>query len=221
MAVPFKIPKRKQPSEADNMHMQSPLSRLRDTSSPFETSWCNGSSNGKRPEQVGSLNGHIPRAGKQSTPNRLLLRDVCEARLGPGQSDKWTSSQSTGFQRPAQTPEHHPPSRTPHIQSSPVTSSSTHKAEQRLPAASPPCFKNGWRPKRASDTLCRDKNQETGCVSPLLKTRRAEFSGQCHTHTTHHTERESVCVFEYVCVCVFEDVCVSSRALKVLTRKRP
>ncbi|XP_036807776.1 sentrin-specific protease 7-like isoform X1 [Oncorhynchus mykiss] len=177
MAVPFKIPKRKQPSEADNMHMQSPLSRLRDTSSPFETSWCNGSSNGKRPEQVGSLNGHIPRAGKQSTPNRLLLRDVCEARLGPGQSDKWTSSQSTGFQRPAQTPEHHPPSRTPHIQSSPVTSSSTHKAEQRLPAASPPCFKNGWRPKRASDTLCRDKNQETGCVSPLLKTRRAEFSG--------------------------------------------
>ncbi|XP_070969026.1 sentrin-specific protease 7-like isoform X2 [Oncorhynchus clarkii lewisi] len=178
MAVPFKIPKRKQPSEADNMHMQSPLSRLRDTSSPFETSWCNGSSNGKRPEQVGSLNGHIPRAGKQSTPNRLILRDVCEARLGPGQSDKWTSSQSTGFQRPAQTPEHHPPSRIPHIQSSPVTSSSTHKAEQRLPAASPPCFKNGWRPKRASDTLCRDKNQETGCVSPLLKTRRAEFSGE-------------------------------------------
>uniref|UniRef100_A0A8L0DM63 SUMO specific peptidase 7b n=2 Tax=Oncorhynchus mykiss TaxID=8022 RepID=A0A8L0DM63_ONCMY len=222
MAVPYKIPKRKQPSEADNMHMQSPLSRLRDTSSPFETSWCNGSSNGKRPEQVGSLNGHIPRAGKQSTPNRLVLRDVCEARLGPGQSDKWTSSQSTGFQRPAQTPEHHPvasqrgnspehskwrethmpstlrrsPARCqlavngttkkqteslthkkpPHIQSSPVTSS-THKAEQRLPAASPPCFKNGWRPKRASDTLCRDKNQETGCVSPLLKTRRAEFSG--------------------------------------------
>ncbi|XP_055772216.1 sentrin-specific protease 7-like isoform X1 [Salvelinus fontinalis] len=195
MAVPFKIPKRKQPSEADNMHMLSPLSRLRDTSSPFETSWCNGSSNGKRPEQVGSLNGHIPRAGKQS--------------------------QSTGFQRPAQTPEHHPvasqrgnspehskwrethmpstlwrsPPRCqlavngtprkqteslthknpPHIQSSPVTSS-THKAEQRLPAASPPCFKNGWRPKRASDTLCRDKNQETGCVSPLLKTPRAEFS---------------------------------------------
>nr|XP_046179550.1 sentrin-specific protease 7-like isoform X2 [Oncorhynchus gorbuscha] len=177
MAVPFKIPKRKQPSEADNMHMQSPLSRLRDTSSPFETSWCNGSSNGKRPEQVGSLNGHIPRAGKQSTPNRLVLRDVCGARLGPGQLDKWTSSQSTGFQRPAQTPEHHPPSRTSHIQLSPVTSSSTHKAEQRLPAASPPCFKNGWRPKRASDTLCRDKNQETGCVSPLLKTRRAEFSG--------------------------------------------
>ncbi|XP_031679812.1 sentrin-specific protease 7 isoform X2 [Oncorhynchus kisutch] len=222
MAVPFKIPKRKQPSEADNMHMQSPLSRLRDTSSPFETSWCNGSSNGKTPEQVGSLNGHIPRAGKQSTPNRLVLRDVCEARLGPGQSDKWTSSQSTGFQRPAQTPEHHPvasqrwnspehskwrethmpstlrrsPTRCqlavngtprkqteslthkkpPHIQSSPVTSS-THKAEQRLLAASPPCFKNGWRPKRASDTLCRDKNQETGCVSPLLKTRRAEFSG--------------------------------------------
>ncbi|XP_024261817.2 sentrin-specific protease 7-like isoform X2 [Oncorhynchus tshawytscha] len=177
MAVPFKIPKRKQPSEADNMHMQSPLSRLRDTSSLFETSWCNGSSNGKRPEQVGSLNGHIPRAGKQSTPNRLVLRDVCEARLGPGQLDKWTSSQSTGFQRPAQTPEHHPPSRTPHIQLSPLTSSSTHKAEQRLPAASPPCFKNGWRPKRASDTLCRDKNQETWCVSPLLKTRRAEFSG--------------------------------------------
>ncbi|XP_055786164.1 sentrin-specific protease 7-like isoform X3 [Salvelinus fontinalis] len=195
MAVPFKIPKRKQPSEADNMHMLSPLSRLRDTSSPFETSWCNGSSNGKRPEQVGSLNGHIPRAGKQS--------------------------QSTGFQRPAQTPEHRPvasqrgnspehskwretpmpntlwrsPPRCqlavngtprkqteslthknpPHIQSSPVTSS-THKAEQRLPAASPPCFKNGWRPKRASDTLCRDKNQGTGCVSPLLKTPRAEFS---------------------------------------------
>ncbi|XP_052354872.1 uncharacterized protein LOC118370303 [Oncorhynchus keta] len=187
-----------------------------------KTSWCNGSSNGKMPEQVGSLNGHIPRAGKQSTPNRLVLRDVCGARLGPGQSDKWTSSQSTGFQRPAQTPKHHPvasqrgnspehskwrethmpstlrrsPARCqlavngtprkqteslthkkpPHIQSSPVTSS-THKAEQRLPAASPPCFKNGWRPKRASDTLCRDKNQETGCVSPLLKTRRAEFSG--------------------------------------------
>ncbi|XP_031648765.1 sentrin-specific protease 7 isoform X2 [Oncorhynchus kisutch] len=177
MAVPFKIPKRKQPSEADNMHMQSPLSRLRDTSSPFETSWCNGSSNGKRPEQVGSLNGHIPRAGKQSTPNWLVLRDVCEGHLGPGQLDKWTSSQSTGFLRPAQTPEHHPPSRTPHIQLSPVTSSSTHKAGQRLPAASPPCFKNGWRPKRASDTLCRDKNQETWCVSPLLKMCRAEFSG--------------------------------------------
>ncbi|XP_029612984.1 sentrin-specific protease 7 isoform X1 [Salmo trutta] len=195
MAVPFKIPKRKQPTEADNMHMQSPLSRLQDTSSPFETSWCNGSSNGKRPEQDSSLNGHISRAGKQS--------------------------QSTGFQRPAQTPEHRPvasqrgnspdhskwrethmPStlwrssprcqlavngtprkqteslthkKPPHIQSSPVTSS-THKAQQRLPAASPPCFKNGWRPKRASDTLCRDKNQETGCVSPLLKTQRAEFS---------------------------------------------
>uniref|UniRef100_A0A4W5QNS9 Uncharacterized protein n=1 Tax=Hucho hucho TaxID=62062 RepID=A0A4W5QNS9_9TELE len=221
MAVTFKIPKRKQPSEADNMHMQSPLSRLQDTSSPFETSWCNGSSNGKRPEQVGSLNGHISRAGKESAPNRLLLRDVCEARLGPGQSDKGNSSQSTGFQRPAQTPEHHPfasqrgnspehnkwrethmPStlrrspphcqltvnrtprkqteslnhkKPPHIQSSPVTSS-THKAEQILPAASAPCFKNGWRPKRASDTLCRDKNQETVCVSPLLKTRRAEFS---------------------------------------------
>eukprot|EP00063_Salmo_salar_P031431 XP_014006266.1 PREDICTED: sentrin-specific protease 7-like isoform X3 [Salmo salar] len=99
MAVPFKIPKRKQPPEADNMHMQSPLSRLQDTSSPFETSWCNGSSNGKRPEQDGSLNGHISRAGKQR-----------------------------------------------------------------------------WRPKRASDTLCRDNNQETGCVSPLLKTQRAEFS---------------------------------------------
>ncbi|XP_029612989.1 sentrin-specific protease 7 isoform X5 [Salmo trutta] len=99
MAVPFKIPKRKQPTEADNMHMQSPLSRLQDTSSPFETSWCNGSSNGKRPEQDSSLNGHISRAGKQR-----------------------------------------------------------------------------WRPKRASDTLCRDKNQETGCVSPLLKTQRAEFS---------------------------------------------
>uniref|UniRef100_A0A4W5RIK0 SUMO specific peptidase 7b n=1 Tax=Hucho hucho TaxID=62062 RepID=A0A4W5RIK0_9TELE len=202
-------------------HSHHPWDEAQTRQSSPQTSWCNGSSNGKRPEQVGSLNGHISRAGKQSTLNRLLLRDVCEARLGPGQSDKRNSSQSIGFQRPAQTPEHHPfasqrgnspehsnwrethmPStlrrspprcqltvngtprkqteslthkKPPHIQSSPVTSS-THKAKQRLPTASSPCFKNGWRPKRASDTLCRDKNQETGCVSPLLKTRRAEFS---------------------------------------------
>ncbi|KAK6325504.1 hypothetical protein J4Q44_G00048460 [Coregonus suidteri] len=216
MAAPFKIPKRKQPPEADSMHMQSPLSRVQDTSRPFETSWCNGSSNGKKPEQVGSLNGHISRAGKVSAHNRLVLRDVCKAGLGPSHPDKGNSSQSTGFQRPAQTPEHRPVTsqrgdssehskwreahrsstlwrspprfqlavnRTPRKQmeslthekpphlSSPVAS--VHKAEQRLPAASPSCLKNGWRPKRASDTLCRDKNQ----ASPLLKMRRAEFTG--------------------------------------------
>ncbi|XP_045072588.1 sentrin-specific protease 7b isoform X2 [Coregonus clupeaformis] len=216
MAAPFKIPKRKQPPEADSMHMQSPLSRVQDTSRPFETSWCNGSSNGKKPEQVGSLNGHISRAGKVSAHNRLVLRDVCKARLGPSHPDKGNSSQSTGFQRPAQTPEHRPVTsqrgdssehskwreahrsstlwrspprfqlavnRTPRKQmeslthekpphlSSPVAS--THEAEQRLPAASPSCLKNGWRPKRASDALCRDKNQ----ASPLLKMRRAEFTG--------------------------------------------
>ncbi|KAJ8004082.1 hypothetical protein DPEC_G00155090 [Dallia pectoralis] len=143
MATPFKIPKRKQPTEADSLHMQSPLSRLQDPVGPFESSWCNRSSNGTRPEQVGSLNGHISRAMKEST-----LRDVCKVRLGPGHPGNGSSSQSTAFQRPGQAP------------------SSSHQLAES----------DRWRPKRASDTLCRDENQQTGCVPTALKTCRADVS---------------------------------------------
>ncbi|CAB1327696.1 unnamed protein product [Coregonus sp. 'balchen'] len=189
MAAPFKIPKRKQPPEADSMHMQSPLSRVQDTSRPFETSWCNGSSNGKKPEQVGSLNGHISRAGKVSAHNRLVLRDVCKARLGPSHPDKGNSSQSTGFQRPAQTPEHRPVTsqrgdssehskwreahRSSTLWRSPprfqlAVNRTPRKQMESLTHEKPPHLSS----PRASDTLCRDKNQ----ASPLLKMRRAEFT---------------------------------------------
>ncbi|KAL1022090.1 hypothetical protein UPYG_G00022070 [Umbra pygmaea] len=179
MSVPFKIPKRKQPPEADSVHMQSPLSRLQESiNSPFKVSWHNGSSHGKKPEQVGSLNGHISRAGKETT-----YGDSCKGRLGPGHPVKWNSIQSTDFQRPGRT------STSSHGGHSPQHSQ---RRGPHLPSTlntSPPCFQltvNGttkketeslkckseqqlvWRPKRASDTLCQDKNQQTGSVSPPL-----------------------------------------------------
>ncbi|XP_010898691.2 sentrin-specific protease 7b isoform X2 [Esox lucius] len=203
MATPFKVPKRKQPTKADRLHMQSPLSRVQDSIGPFKTSWYNRSSNGTRPEQFGSLNGHISRAGKDSA-----LLDVCKVRLGPGHPGNGNSSQSTAFQRRGQTPvsslrgpsSEHNQWRGPHLSNtlkpspprcqpkvnglskkptesptckgpvnmltSPVTSQSVQKAEPQL----------RWRPKRASDTLCQDENQQAGCVSPPFKTSRAEFS---------------------------------------------
>ncbi|XP_046886299.1 sentrin-specific protease 7b [Hypomesus transpacificus] len=155
MAAPFKIPKKKQ-SEGDNMQMLSPLSRIQDANSHFKTSnWS--SYNGVQHDKSHPVNGHSSRADNRSTPNKPTFREVVRARLEIHHPMRSKSSQPTAYQKSGQarqdpgshrgdTPEH-----------------SKLKTQQ---------LQKTWRPKRASDRLCRDENQETGCVSPQRKTHR-------------------------------------------------
>nr|XP_055074050.1 sentrin-specific protease 7b isoform X2 [Misgurnus anguillicaudatus] len=58
MAVPFRIPKKKQPSDASSFDMQSPLSRLQDSSSPKKL-WGSVTHNGRPNHKSSFTNGNM------------------------------------------------------------------------------------------------------------------------------------------------------------------
>ncbi|XP_056157219.1 sentrin-specific protease 7-like isoform X2 [Lampris incognitus] len=89
MASSFRIPKKKQPTEAD-IRMQSPLSCLQDGSGPFKNSW--GESN-----RVACGNRLGATVQRKSKP---LFRDVVLSTLGLHRPKKGTSDVSTASMRP-------------------------------------------------------------------------------------------------------------------------
>ncbi|XP_026217739.1 sentrin-specific protease 7-like isoform X2 [Anabas testudineus] len=127
MASPFKIPKKKHPTGCDStdLHVQSPLSRLQNTSPQFK-SYSDRSSGG------GADRMHAGNSLRQSKPCKPLFRDVVKTLLG-------LNSPNTGVSSAAN---HKSPG------------AWSHKSQPgRRSESSSDCLSIGWRPKRASDRL--------------------------------------------------------------------
>ncbi|XP_062302634.1 sentrin-specific protease 7b isoform X3 [Osmerus eperlanus] len=205
MAAPFKIPKKKQ-SEGDNMQMLSPLSRIQDANSHFKTSnWS--SYNGVQHDKSHPVNGHSSRPDNRSTPNKPTFREVVRARLELRHPMRSNSSQPTAYVKSGQTRRDQGSHRGDTSEHSKLKTQQLQKTLRKSPLCQPvvsdapytgdrssrtsPGFTNTWRPKRASDRLCRDENQETGCVSPQRKTHRTGLNDSSTSLQPSHVETDS------------------------------
>ncbi|XP_042260171.1 sentrin-specific protease 7b [Thunnus maccoyii] len=150
MASQFKIPKKKQPEDADSahLHMQSPLSRLQSSAPEFK-GYRDQSGRGSADRMhagssVGSTN-------RQSTPCKPFFKDVVKTLLGLNSPSRGASAAN---HRAAGGLNH---------QSQKAESSSVG-------------FSNGWRPKRASDRLLQpDVTSER--PSPPPQKKKSDSSG--------------------------------------------
>nr|XP_046237742.1 sentrin-specific protease 7b isoform X2 [Scatophagus argus] len=130
MASPFKIPKKKQTAGSDsaNVHMQSPLSRIQNSTPELKSGYGNQSSRGGADRmQAGSAFGSS--TSRQSEQCKPFFRDVVKTLLG-------LNSPETGASKADQR----------------ATGRGSHWSQpgQRAESSS---ASNGWRPKRASDRL--------------------------------------------------------------------
>ncbi|XP_011604608.2 sentrin-specific protease 7b [Takifugu rubripes] len=125
MDTPFRIPKKKQPSDSDPAHtlMQSPLSCLQPSTPNVKCGYGEPSNNGKA-ERRQSGNTFSPLSNKQSTPCKPFFGDVVKTLLGLNNLTRAAPS---------------------------VNQRAAGSGSQR--GSSSACFSNGWRPKRASDRL--------------------------------------------------------------------
>ncbi|XP_036397285.1 sentrin-specific protease 7-like isoform X2 [Megalops cyprinoides] len=99
MSTPFKIPKRKSP-ESRCVQMESPLSRLQDTSFQ-KMQWTHCPEKGRKPQGVSPLNGIVSSnrsqpvqgKGKGSMCATLVLTDILKTELGLGYLNKGRNGQ--------------------------------------------------------------------------------------------------------------------------------
>lgn len=177
MEVPFRIPKKKQPSDASCLDMQSPLSRLQDSSSP-KTQWGSVIHNGRASHKSSFTNG--------STFSKHSQRG--ETVRSPQARSPHTLG--TGRGKICFTLNKQP------VKISPVRVNGTpHKLSEssRTQCQTPTTGRgftgnNRWRPKRASDTLCHNENHMGDCGSPSFKIRRD--SGKTETSRFFREEED-------------------------------
>ncbi|XP_056615450.1 sentrin-specific protease 7b [Triplophysa dalaica] len=182
MALPFRIPKKKQPSDACSLDMQSPLSRLQDSSSP-KMQWDSVTHNGRASHKFSFTNGKTFSKHSQSSETiRSPEPLTCSTRALKG-----TVRGKISFTLNKQPIKISPSrvNRTPHKVSE--TGSSRAKCQTPTPGRDFTA-NNRWRPKRASDTLCRDENHMGDFESPSFKIRRD--SGETETSEFFREEED-------------------------------
>ncbi|XP_073699799.1 uncharacterized protein [Garra rufa] len=187
MAVPFRIPKKKQPSDSCSLDMQSPLSRLQDSNSQ-KTQWGSGTFNGRTPHKSSSNGNVLSKDGQKNESVRLIRPSLSGDRrdLSPG---RFTRTCSDNIPKEATRGvlsfkmNKHP------IKISPVQANKTPNKVSETPGFRGQCQtptagrdftgNNRWRPKRASDTLlCHDENHMGASESSSFKIHRAPLFSQ-------------------------------------------
>ncbi|XP_051550809.1 sentrin-specific protease 7b isoform X1 [Myxocyprinus asiaticus] len=214
MAVQFKIPKKKQPSDSCSLDMQSPLSRLQDNSSP-KTHWGSVTLNGRAAHKSSSSNGNMlskpSQKGETVRPIRPVLTNFPESPRDRSGDRRDLSPDSCTPSRVTRTCSDNTPRGAVHgkicfklneqpIKISPVRVKGTpNKASEtpgsRAQSQTPTTGRdftgnNRWRPKRASDTLCHDENHKETYESPHFKIYRGMDSGQTESNKEQEEETQ-------------------------------
>ncbi|XP_016362969.1 sentrin-specific protease 7-like isoform X2 [Sinocyclocheilus anshuiensis] len=180
MAVPFRIPKKKQPSDSC-LDMQSPLSRLQDSNS-HKRQWGSVTLNGRTPHKSSSNGNLLPKDTQRSEtvrPFRPSLsgdrRDLSPDSRTPGHvtrtcSDNIPKGATRGLISFKMNKQSFQGNRTPNK----VSETPGFRAQCQTPTAGRDFTGNNrWRPKRASDTLlCHDENHTGASESSSFKIRR-------------------------------------------------
>ncbi|XP_022521102.2 sentrin-specific protease 7b isoform X1 [Astyanax mexicanus] len=81
MGSPFKIPKKKQPSDSSSVHMLSPLSRVQDGDTS-KTSWTKVACNGRTPHKSSFSNGRIDSRSGFAGGDRFVLSPSHRSEFG-------------------------------------------------------------------------------------------------------------------------------------------
>ncbi|XP_067272287.1 sentrin-specific protease 7b isoform X2 [Pseudorasbora parva] len=204
MAVPFRIPKKKQPSDSCSLGMQSPLSRLQDSNS-HKMQWGSANLNGRMPHKTSSNGNVLSKDGQRSESVRPIRPSLSSERPDlspnvrtPGRvthtcSDNIPKGATRGmisFRMNKQP-----------IKISPVRVNGTPNKVSETPGFRPQCQtptagrdftgNSRWRPKRASDTLlCHDENHTVTSES-LFKIRKGLDPGQLEACGLFHEEEDS------------------------------
>uniref|UniRef100_A0A9J7XRS4 SUMO specific peptidase 7b n=1 Tax=Cyprinus carpio carpio TaxID=630221 RepID=A0A9J7XRS4_CYPCA len=204
MAVPFRIPKKKQPSDSC-LDMQSPLSRLQDSNS-HTRQWGSATLNGRTLHKCSSNGNVLPKDAPRSEsvrPVRPSLsgdrRDLSPGSRTPGRvtrtcSDNIPKGATRGlisFKMNKQP-----------IKISPVQGNRTPNKVSETPGFRAQCQtptagrdftgNNRWRPKRASDTLlCHDENHTGASESSSFKIHRGLDPGELEEEETEGTQSHS------------------------------
>ncbi|XP_052446615.1 sentrin-specific protease 7b isoform X1 [Carassius gibelio] len=199
MAVPFKIPKKKQPSDLC-LDMQSPLSRLQDSSSHAKQ-WGSVALNGRTLQKCSS-NGNVLRRDSQRSESLRPIRPSLSGErrdLSPGSrtrtcSDNIPRGATRGlisFKMNKQPIKISPMqgNRTPNK----VSETPGFRAQCQTPTAGRDFTGNSrWRPKRASDTLlCHDENHTGASESSSFKIHRGLDPGELEEEETEGTQGHS------------------------------
>ncbi|XP_043078365.1 sentrin-specific protease 7b [Puntigrus tetrazona] len=195
MAVPFRIPKKKQPTDSCSLDMMSPLSRLQDSNSQ-KGQWVSGTYNG-RTLQKNSCNGNVLSKDTQRSESLRPVRPSLGGDFSPdsrARSDNIPKGATRGLVRFKMNKQP--------IKVCPIQASRTPSKVSETPGLRAQCQtptpgrdfagNNRWRPKRASDTLlCHDENHTGTSESSLFKIRRGLDSGELEAFGLFHEEEES------------------------------
>uniref|UniRef100_A0A8C2AI81 SUMO specific peptidase 7b n=1 Tax=Cyprinus carpio TaxID=7962 RepID=A0A8C2AI81_CYPCA len=204
MAVPFRIPKKKQPSDSC-LDMQSPLSRLQDSNS-HTRQWGSATLNGRTLHKCSSNGNVLPKDAPRSEsvrPVRPSLsgdrRDLSPGSRTPGRvtrtcSDNIPKGATRGlisFKMNKQPIKISPiqGNRTPNK----VSETPGFRAQCQTPTAGRDFTGNNrWRPKRASDTLlCHDENHTGASESSSFKIHRGLDPGELEEEETEGPQSHS------------------------------
>ncbi|XP_026054630.1 uncharacterized protein LOC113040526 [Carassius auratus] len=199
MAVPFKIPKKKQPSDLC-LDMQSPLSRLQDSSSHAKQ-WGSVALNGRTLQKCSS-NGNVLRRDSQRSESLRPIRPSLSGErrdLSPGSRTRTCSDNiPRGATRGLIS---FKMNRQP-IKISPMQGNRTSNKVSETPGFRAQCQtptpgrdftgNSRWRPKRASDTLlCHDENHTGASESSSFKIHRGLDPGELEEEETEGTQGHS------------------------------
>ncbi|XP_056125693.1 sentrin-specific protease 7b isoform X2 [Rhinichthys klamathensis goyatoka] len=204
MDVPFKIPKKKQPSDSCSLDMQSPLSRLQD-SNTHKMQWGSTTLNGRTLHKSSSNGNMLSKDGQRSESVRPIRPSLSGERPDlspdartPGRvtrtcSDNLPKGATRGlftFKMNKQP-----------IKISPLRVNGTPNKVSETTGFRPRCQtptagrdfpgNSSWRPKRASDTLlCHDENH-SGASESSFKIRRGLDPGQLEACGLFHEDEET------------------------------
>ncbi|XP_018605377.1 sentrin-specific protease 7 isoform X3 [Scleropages formosus] len=173
--ISFRIPKKKSPVESTCLRMESPLSRLKDASSS-KISWTQFTVRARARKLPGfrQLNGSCSSSCRQMSNTkdgtdgvrcRLVLADV--RKTEHGQDDLNRERKSLAVKIGTSGQKNDSPALRKIVESHTCSEPSTDTSQQRpFLRSSQSSASKGFRPKRASDTLCQDENLQRGHSSP-------------------------------------------------------
>ncbi|KAF4097872.1 sentrin-specific protease 7b isoform X2 [Onychostoma macrolepis] len=206
MAVPFRIPKKKQLSDSCGLDMQSPLSRLQDSNS-HKRQWGSVTLNGRMPHKSSSNGNILSKEGQRSESVRLVRPSLSGDRrdLSPDSrtSGRVTRTCSDNIPKgPTRGSVFSFKMNKQPIKISPVQVNRTPNKVSETPGFRAQCQtpttgrdftgNNRWRPKRASDTLlCHDENHTGASQSSSFKIHRGLDPGELEACGLFHEEEET------------------------------
>uniref|UniRef100_A0A8C9R0C5 SUMO specific peptidase 7b n=1 Tax=Scleropages formosus TaxID=113540 RepID=A0A8C9R0C5_SCLFO len=169
--ISFRIPKKKSPVESTCLRMESPLSRLKDASSS-KISWTQFTVRARARKLPGfrQLNGSCSSSCRQMSNTKdgtdgLVLADV--RKTEHGQDDLNRERKSLAVKIGTSGQKNDSPALRKIVESHTCSEPSTDTSQQRpFLRSSQSSASKGFRPKRASDTLCQDENLQRGHSSP-------------------------------------------------------